>query len=297
MIQSIQYRKGHFLAKEEWRTLPCGRMPGKRYSQRLLDHGFALGAAIEEADNAGFRRGELGHETYLNYLYRFASLDTELDCWYRELSEMSPEPLYWLDLTQSAGHGAHDMSSASARGPFAFRSLLIASVIVRYWALKLVLSLTISMLRIRPTVPETSEEPLPDDGSVIALASHYNEPHRQDLAVKIIRSMSYLLDSGLGLYGAQLSLFPLRGALYILLQNPGEDLRRCQALYQELTNTKGLGYAREIAKTSGGYSRNNSPQTSPIQLASDLPYRVQATERPSDSSSGESSSCSCCVSI
>ena len=58
----------------------------------------------------------------------------------------------------------------------------------------------------------------------------------------------------MGLLGAQKSLFALRVALFSLRRHPGEELKWCQAMYQEFDNRKGLRYAREIAKLDGKYS-------------------------------------------
>lgn len=58
----------------------------------------------------------------------------------------------------------------------------------------------------------------------------------------------------MGLMGAQKSLFALRTALFVLQRHPGQELKWCQAMYQELDGKKGLRYAREIAKLEGKHS-------------------------------------------
>ena len=69
-----------------------------------------------------------------------------------------------------------------------------------------------------------------------------------------MRSMAYSLNDSMGLLGAAKSLFPLRVALFALRRQPGEELKWCQAVYQELETKKGLRYAREIAKLDGKIS-------------------------------------------
>lgn len=58
----------------------------------------------------------------------------------------------------------------------------------------------------------------------------------------------------MGLWGAQKSLLALRTALFSLRRHPGEELKWCQAVYQEMDNRKGLRYAREIANLDGRWS-------------------------------------------
>ena len=97
--------------------------------------------------------------------------------------------------------------------------------------------------------------------SLHLLATHTNT-RRLELATNIVLSMPYCLNDNMGLMGAQKSLFALRTALFALHRHPGEELKWCQAMYQELESKKGLGYAREIAKSNGRYSaagRNKLP--------------------------------------
>jgi hypothetical protein len=58
----------------------------------------------------------------------------------------------------------------------------------------------------------------------------------------------------MGLLGAQKSLFALRVALLALRRHPGEELKWCQAVYQEFDDRKGLRYAREMAKLDKNFT-------------------------------------------
>lgn len=260
--------------------------------QKLYEHGFSIGRLTEEFDV--LRKQGISRQECLYYLCQLSDVDAKLDGWYQAVLEKSPRPLYWINISDS-GHTSLDMSSPTSRTPFTFKSLRAAIACIKYWALKIVVSVVIA------TICEThnacdnlaAEDFIQHSGSNLdTFINRYSQSQRFDLAINVVRAMPYFLDNGVGLFGAQRSLFSIRVALYILYQHPGEDLRRCHTLYQQLTSSKGLGYAREIAKREGGYSRSRdkSPSPSPEITAKDLPYRVQPIGQPSDSSSGSSRS-------
>lgn len=288
MIQSIQYRKAHFLGEQQWRIQPSDRLSSKDSSQKLYEHGFTLGELAEEADI--LRKQGISQQDCLKYLDLFSDVDSKLDDWYQEYFDTSPVPLYWLN---NSDPRCRQEPWSSTRIPYTFPSFQVANAIMKYRALKIVASILITTICGEYNASSSSNDRPREkvaDSIVGGFADKYNQSERVNLAINIVRAMPYFLDNGMGLFGAQRSLFSLRSALYILLQHPGQDLDLCKTLYHQLTEKKGLGYAREIAKVSGGYSRNNSPSASPGITAKDLPYRVQPIDRPSDGSSGSASS-------
>ena len=263
MIQSIQYRKSSFLGSPEWLTLPWSET-GKDVYQQLYDKGFSLAALLERIDNLRFTIEYTNMSSLSEHLGCLYSLDEELSLWYRNIQRESPLPLYWH--SQSICHTWHLEGAVEPRTlkPFAFHTLRLANTIVAYWGLRLVLSNAIalacqqvlSMNNQVPSQSSSSTSPLACQdlqAMSLQLLETHTGPYRLELATNIIRSMKYCLNDNMGLMGAQRSLFPMRTALFVLSRHPGEELKWCQAMYQDLTSRKGLRYAREIAKLDGKF--------------------------------------------
>ncbi|KAF6218481.1 hypothetical protein HO133_005830 [Letharia lupina] len=264
MIQCIQYRRSTFLGSPEWLTLPWSET-GKDIFQQLYDKGFALAALLEGIDNARVTDENTNFSILSEYLGGLSGLDEELNLWYGEILQESPLPLYWS--TQSTSPGWHLKQAVGPRTlpSFAFHTLRLANITVTYWGLRLILSNTIALacrqvLSINIQLPTQSSSSTPPQATqnLKTMSLHLLEAHttayRLELATNIIRSMPYCLNDKMGLMGAQKSLFALRTALFVLQRYPGQELKWCQAMYQELDGKKGLRYAREIAKLEGKHS-------------------------------------------
>ena len=259
MIQCIQYRKSSFLGNPEWLTQPWSTT-GKDVYQELYDKGFALAALLEELDNARLTKENTDISILSELLGRLSSLDEEMNLWYREILEVSPPPLYWHTQTTSLGWHLGEAVEPRTLPPFAFHTLRLANITVTYWGLGLILSNTIALTcqQVLTTITgmpaqsssSTSPRAIHDlETTSVHLLEVHKSSHRLELATNIIRSMPYCLSDNMGLMGAQKSLFAMRTALFALQRYaPGEELKWCQAMYQELHSKKGLRYAREIAK-------------------------------------------------
>lgn len=263
MIQCIQFRKSSFLGDSDWLKIPWGDT-GKDIYQRLYDKGFALGALLEEMDNANFTNAETRSSQLSSYLQRCSEMHMDFQAWYQELLRQSPSPLYWTTMSNLASSSAtesptNDAPHSQTLSPFSFPSLRLAYITATFWALKLILSSTIALtcgeiLFSASTTKSSSAEPdttIDLKNTAHRLLSQHGSTQRLELATNIMRSMAYSLNDSMGLLGAAKSLFPLRVALFALRQQPGEELKWCQAVYQGLETKKGLLYAREIAKLDG----------------------------------------------
>ena len=261
MIQSIQYRKSSFLGSPEWLTLPWSET-GKDIYQQLYDKGFALAALLEQMDNAELTNENMNTSTLSDFLERLSALDEEMIIWYREMLKESPSPLYRH--AQSVAHGGRPKEAECPLPPFLFSTLLFANTMITYWALRLVLSNAIAvacehLLSVNTQVPAqspffTSQQQNQYLYTARRLLEMHNSSYHLELATNIIRSMPYCLNDNMGLMSAQKSLFALRVALFVFQHHPGEYLKWCQTLYQQLDSEKGLKYAREIAKVEGKFS-------------------------------------------
>lgn len=273
MIQCIQYRKSTFLGNPEWLTLPWIET-GKDIYHQLYEKGFTLAALLEGIDNARSKNENPSISALSEYLEGLFSLDEEMSHWYNELLKESPSPLYWH--TQSTSHSWYLEGAVEPREtqPFAFHTIRLANITITYWGLRLILSNTIALachhifsmntpasaLSASSTLSQATERL--QTMSLQLLESHTGT-HSLEIATNIIYSMPYCLNENMGLMGAQKSLFGLRAALFVLQRYPGDELKWCQAMYQELSSKKGLGYAREIAKVNGRYSAAGSDSSSP----------------------------------
>ena len=266
MIQCIQFRKTSFLGDWEWLTIPWGDT-GKDVYQRLYDKGFAIGALLEDVDNNNLSNIKTRSSQLSSYLQRFSALHTDFECWYQQLLQQSPSPLYSTTRSNVQSGSTVELPPNNAPNPetlspFTFPSLHLAYIITTYWALKLILSSEIALTCRAILADESATQSLHADPDLTVnltntaqrLLPQHGSAQCLELATNIMRSMAYSLNDSMGLLGAAKSLFPLRVALFALRRQPGEELNWCQAVYQELDTRKGLRYAREIAKLDGKIS-------------------------------------------
>ena len=267
MIQSLQYRRASFLGNADWQTIPWELTPKDVY-QRIYDYGFKLAAILEQIDNGVlltpggdiFKRSEC--------LRRLSQLDTDMDQWFEELLDNTPPPIYWpahtLRVPSSFSASYPEQGFGSGALPsFEFRTLRLANITVTYWALRTILSNTMAIFC---GAILSSDATLSSDSSGFdilrttaqQLLVRHGAAARLAYATNIMRSMPYCLNDNKGLLGAQKSLFALRTALFSLRRHPGEELRWCSAVYQQLDESKGLRYAREIAKFDGKLKSMNT---------------------------------------
>ena len=266
MIQCIQFRKSSFLGTSEWLTRPWDGA-NKDVYQKLFDKGFALAALLEEMDRVTFFSFDTSTQTLYDYLHRCSKVGAELEAWYEELLLESSSPLYWTvdsanTTTSSSGWNLSDPSEPQKLPPFSFPNLRLGCIVTNFWGLKLILSNTIALtcstilsisnhrrdqsLHTRPTLDPKS--------MAQRLLTQHGAANQLELATNIMRSMPYCLNDNMGLLGAQKSLFALRVALLALRRHPGEELKWCQAVYQEFDDRKGLRYAREMAKLDKNFT-------------------------------------------
>ena len=260
MIQSIQHRKSSFLVSEEWKSIPWAETPKDVY-QKLVDLGLALAVLLEEIDNADLLSPNANIPSLVTFLQRLTRMDGDMDMWYQEFVENNQKPIYWLaqaKTTSSSSTRWHlgDPSAPSKSPAFEFRSLRLACFTTTYWALRTILSNTVAItcgaLLSADSLPQTGSWTSNDlRRNAHQLLGKHGSAARLELAINIMRSMPYTLDDSMGLLGAQKSLFALRTALFSLRRHPGEELRWCHTMYQQISSKKGLRYAKEITKMDG----------------------------------------------
>ena len=276
MAQCIQYRVKSFLGSEEWQTQPWD-LVAKDVFQRLYDKGFALAALFETMDKENvLTRPDKDIPMLSSWLQRYSDLDADFDAWFEELhAEAAPSPLYWVEPDRNRPYHPevpHNKSQAS----FVFPTFRLANATVNFWGLKTIISGSIALLcgtvlslHGEQRTPEGTQQYYELRSTAKRLIAQHGSPYRLELAINIMRSMPYCMNDSMGLIGPQKSLLGLRIALFSLRRQPGEELKWCQNLYQQLVSKSGLGYAREIAKVDGKYSTAVASDKLPSRLSVD----------------------------
>ena len=274
MIQSVMYCKASFLGSDDWQNIPWEKTPKDVY-QKLNDKGFALGALLEELESLDLSSLSKDLPKVSHLLRRLSKLSDDMDSWYQELIEASPSPIYWpvnsdMDESWSTDYPLKEDLASDALPSFAYDNFRLANITITYWGLRIVLGNTIAITCGAILSASGADHIQLSDHSSLKEAARqlFRKPGSTtgiDYAVNIMRSMPYCLSESMGLVGAQKSLFAIRTALSCLRRIPGEELRWCNAIYQQMDSNKGLRYAREIAKVGVGYTppSKNSP---PIRL-------------------------------
>ena len=245
MIQSVQYRQRTFLGTEEWRTnawVGCSKEP----DIRLYELGFDLGSLKEDCDKAGVQDGKLSLEDSMEFVNRFSIIDSHLDAWFEGYEKETTAPLFRI-----ADHVVKIGMENETFKPLIFSRLREASNTLGYWGLKLVVShaiteISMALLANNPCLSSIANTQTRE--KLEKVIGEHGGSHCLHLATNITRTIPYVLDDSMGLIGAQHALFPLRAALFTLSRYPGEELRRCRAVYAQFDQKKGLHYATEVAK-------------------------------------------------
>ena len=213
-------RKEIFLARPEWR--PSESSPF--FVDELLLHlGLNVAAQFDRLDRSiklQESRSVPSANTAAEVLRALNSLEGELIDWEAKLRLSIPpnEPLYWPD-------GRFTDSENSDTLGFSFRSLHQAVQVLTYWAIRLLLD--ISLAAVVDKLPEIIErQPYDNEGVALvsmfpqALIDMYTNSHpprkRIEIANNIIRGMEYLTQPDAGLENMHGGLFPLSTALICL---------------------------------------------------------------------------------
>ena len=269
MIRDIQYRKSSFLKEPVWLSKPWEGRP-KGIEQRLYDIGFDLAAVLEFADRIGaISDNAETTKGRMELLDTCHQLNDRFQIWYDEFINISPSPLYWPTLSTFNGlQGGVNPFPVS----FQFSNLRLAEMIVTYWSLQLILSGTIAMNSL--ALRQTSSPPNPTlgieqpQGANTDTTSKPRSPNKHIrasiliLAGNIAQSVEYCMQSSMGLIGSLKIVFPLRIAMGTFQRQPGPELAWCQAMFQKLTEEKGLRFSQSIASAGKGWGsmKNASSQ-------------------------------------
>ncbi|KAF2851302.1 hypothetical protein T440DRAFT_449340 [Plenodomus tracheiphilus IPT5] len=235
LMSSIINRRGLFLAREEWITLPFHGQPVSMM-QRILNIVCILPSLLERYDTlvALSETSNLGEVERL-WIDCHAFL-TNLRIWERSSQSQAIGPLVW----STPDHGSRSFSNASALW---FPNMLVANSLTHYWAFEIIIRLHLNTLEqmIDTTKGCELQSCLPncDEG--------LGEKPLVELAEMICDSIPFLLQPEMKLHGLGSAFFILPTALRVLRSAPdptAERLARCQQM-SELLASNGVEFPYE----------------------------------------------------
>ena len=253
MVKCVQYRKKSILKdlidQIEWRQRDV----------ILFSKGHALGAILQDLDAyVASGPGNISILGLTQLLGRLLALEVELQLWYRQLLRDAPSPAYWPTTNEG-------------QDPFAlsFANLQLAHLLLDYWALRLIVSVTIAALCNQIPIKQSSvksgsESPADSesgesnknsvqDGDVVSYIqqakAEHNGARQMGLAISIMESLPFCMDAENGISSSQKCLFAARVAMFLLERHPPARFATYQALYNGLSISKGINFAKGIGST------------------------------------------------
>ncbi|KUJ10559.1 uncharacterized protein LY89DRAFT_740268 [Mollisia scopiformis] len=236
---------------------------GNTIEQKLYDKGFLLAATFEAIDRT------LDTETISErgpritaLVDRCQKLDQELDIWYAELLEAAKSKHTWQAFLPQLQNQTQE--------PIAFPDLRLAHILLCFWALRMVLTLTlVSLHKMRFEAQDKTQDHNIDTGSQQTTSDSMERESRggyqtqQGPPVKemfgkatyyadlIVRGLPYVTREEMGIASWLRSIFGLRGALGVFRFTRNlEKVRYCEEVVAMLTTERGISFAADIARQS-----------------------------------------------
>ena len=226
MVRAFQFRKScrfkSLIDEIEWWD-----MQGK-----LFARGHEVAALIEDLDNYK-DSGQHSLAAFAEYMKKCVQQNAELEIWYERLTDESPDPIYWIT-SADAPPGAR----------LTFSNILLAQLMQDYWAIKLIMSTTISHIcsQVPAEVPVTFQKMLQQ------LEMVHGNAAQLVLSTNIMESMGYCMRDEHGLSSSQKCLFSGRVALYSMRSYHQDHIGRYEALFRDLGEKKGIRFANELVE-------------------------------------------------
>lgn len=254
MVKCLQYRRKSILKdmldKIEWR----------QRDSVLYTKGHTLGALLQDLDlYTASGPGNINIPGLTQRLGRLLALDVELQIWYQQLIQDSPSPLYWPTAPEVQDLGA-----------FSFANLQLGHLMLDYWALRLILSATVTMICARipigsPPVKhenggQSTESTHSGPGEISVQArdiaifiqqvnAEHNGVRQLGLATNIMESLPFCMNAENGISSSQKCLFGARVAFFLLQRRPPKNFAAYEAMYNALSVNRGLSFAKDVGRT------------------------------------------------
>lgn len=257
MISCLEHRRTSVLAYGRWLARPWDATSNSIHP-RVHDKGFALAALLQEIDKANLSSADSSISIQSHCLQRAIDMDIDLDNWYEEFLIRSPSPSYWPQSPSNFTRAQQHIAGSGPRGLplFCYANLMVASITVTFWALKLILSgeiATICLIISSNNRKACADPPTTDPAASLTLIlmaqraeNQHNEAKRVKVATDIVRSMPYCLNHTMGLLGPEKAFFALRTALATLRRHPGPELEWCREAHRRMDSGPGTRGAMQL---------------------------------------------------
>jgi hypothetical protein len=260
MTKALQYRKKSLLKdmmdQIEWR----------QNDLILFSKGHALGAILQDLDEFAANPSNFSLAKASQFFTCLLAVDAELLTWYDQVLQESPSPPFWRGQVALAhGNNGYDVS---------FASLQLAHLLLDYWALRLIIGVTLDMLcekliLLSPVLakavadsPQNTPSHSPSsahDSPAMQLyhlakvvrkcQTEYAQPRQIALGTTIMDSLPYCMDVNNGISSSQKCLFGARVALFLLQKFPSDKLKGYEKIYMDLSANKGINWASGVGST------------------------------------------------
>lgn len=248
MSSCLKHRKTSVLAFGRWLARPWDETSHSVHL-RVHDKGFALAALLQEFDEANLASPDSSISTLSHCLQQGVAMNSDLENWYEEFLIRSPSPSYWPAEPSNFIRAQQQLAGSGPRGLplLSYPNLMVASITMTFWALKLILSEEIATMchQILSNLGEACvASPATDAAASLTLISmaqraetQHSKEKRMTLATDIIRSMPYCLNQTMGLLGPEKAFFALHVALVTLRRHPGPELEWCEEHHRRMSKT------------------------------------------------------------
>lgn len=247
MFSCLEHRRTSVLAHGGRLARPWNET-SRSVLPRVHDKGFALAALLQEIDYANLASAGTSISTLSHCLQLIVNMDTDLEKWYDEFLINSPSPSYWPTPPFSFISAQRHIASSGPGGLplLSYPNLMVASITVTFWALKLIISdeiANICQIILFTNRKSRADSPATDPAASLMLTSmaqcvenQHSEEQRMKLATDIGRSMPYCVNHTMGLLGPERVFFPLRTALATIQRNPGPEQEWFRAAHKRMNN-------------------------------------------------------------
>ena len=259
MIYSLMQRKGSYLAKPEWRFVPWqGRV--KPYDETLIDKGFVAAGLLEIFDGCKHMSESDAEEARARALTwcteKLQLLELELDSWYAQLAEEYGSPVYWFDKTPTGLEGGNPQSLDGYRTT-SFPNLRLANAILICWALRVLISATVStskqmLLGMQTPHQEVASGGLTDatnDANLFSIEeAKLKECERADLCSNIFQATPFFLRPDFGANGVTRCLWPVGIAMEEMARQSNDKILWGSKIYAHIMMQKRLNWPVAMRK-------------------------------------------------
>jgi hypothetical protein len=209
-VEAFQHRRPCFLALSDWIDTPFIVDPPS-IMQSLLSQAARIPALLQRNDILLDDNCDASAFEYMEMLQSFLDILDGFEAWESWLREEFDAPTYW----QHTSGPSTKTNPGHCDLALWFPNVTMSNVYTHLWAFSIVCLTEIQ--RLRSNFPAMLVESWPSQ-----FDSNHLESRKAELTTLICRSMSYLMQDEMRLFGPASTLFPLHIAYHITRANPAQ---------------------------------------------------------------------------